>query len=242
MSNPWSLSVSKKSANFNHKRKKEVPLDDVGFRTAGEQLMLSSQQADGKFKNRNSRTDSFDAVSSTTTMNRNSIRNTLSQPSSTQNLPPYQPFQPNYNSQGKRLGTNGPFINPLRKSDDNGYGGSSFSRPCNQNDSSSNKSTYSSNVNKTNAFTGNQPISTELREICSNEKAKNLDANIVERILNEIIDKKSELTWDEIGGLNKVKQELKEIVMLPMIRPDLFVGLLSPCKGLLLFGPPGTGE
>ena len=51
------------------------------------------------------------------------------------------------------------------------------------------------------------------------------------------------VTFQDIGGLDDVKELLQELVMLPLQRPDLFKGeLLKPCKGILLFGPPGTGK
>ena len=51
-------------------------------------------------------------------------------------------------------------------------------------------------------------------------------------------------TFDEIGGLGDTKRALQEIVILPLLRPELFSGgsLLKPVKGCLLYGPPGTGK
>ncbi|XP_020981351.1 uncharacterized protein LOC107492402 [Arachis duranensis] len=52
------------------------------------------------------------------------------------------------------------------------------------------------------------------------------------------------VTFDDIGALENVKDTLKELVMLPLQRPELFSKgqLAKPCKGILLFGPPGTGK
>ncbi|KAL6979530.1 hypothetical protein U1Q18_021191 [Sarracenia purpurea var. burkii] len=51
------------------------------------------------------------------------------------------------------------------------------------------------------------------------------------------------VTFDDIGSLDEIKESLQELVMLPLRRPDLFKGgLLKPCRGILLFGPPGTGK
>ena len=51
-------------------------------------------------------------------------------------------------------------------------------------------------------------------------------------------------TFDEIGGLGETKRALQEIVILPLLRPELFSGgsLLKPVKGCMLYGPPGTGK
>ncbi|XP_004511542.1 uncharacterized protein [Cicer arietinum] len=51
------------------------------------------------------------------------------------------------------------------------------------------------------------------------------------------------VTFSDIGALEETKESLQELVMLPLRRPDLFEGgLLKPCRGILLFGPPGTGK
>ncbi|XP_054798078.1 uncharacterized protein LOC129303083 isoform X3 [Prosopis cineraria] len=53
-----------------------------------------------------------------------------------------------------------------------------------------------------------------------------------------------DVEFDSIGGLEKIKQALFELVILPLKRPELFSygKLLGPQKGVLLYGPPGTGK
>ena len=50
------------------------------------------------------------------------------------------------------------------------------------------------------------------------------------------------VTWEDIVELKTAKRLLKEAVVMPIRYPDLFTGLLAPWKGVLLFGPPGTGK
>lgn len=82
----------------------------------------------------------------------------------------------------------------------------------------------------------------EYNPILDDERLKNIDKKIAERILNEVVHKGQETKWDDIAGLENVKQAINEIVVYPMQNPELFQGLLAPAKGLLLFGPPGTGK
>jgi transitional endoplasmic reticulum ATPase len=49
--------------------------------------------------------------------------------------------------------------------------------------------------------------------------------------------------WNEIGGLDEVKQQLQEAVEWPLKKPGLFKKMgIKPPKGILLFGPPGCGK
>lgn len=58
----------------------------------------------------------------------------------------------------------------------------------------------------------------------------------------EVIEK-PEVTYDDIGGLEKQIKEIRETVELPLLKPELYkkVGI-DPPKGVLLAGPPGTGK
>ena len=51
------------------------------------------------------------------------------------------------------------------------------------------------------------------------------------------------VTYEDIGGLGKELQKIREIIELPMKSPELFKRLgITPPKGVLLHGPPGTGK
>ena len=74
------------------------------------------------------------------------------------------------------------------------------------------------------------------------ERLKNFEPKIIELIMSEIMDHGPPVAWDDIAGLEFAKATIKEIVVWPMLRPDIFTGLRGPPKGILLFGPPGTGK
>ncbi len=58
-----------------------------------------------------------------------------------------------------------------------------------------------------------------------------------------VIIEKPKVSWEDVGGLDMQAREIKEVVELPLKKPELFekVGITPP-KGILLYGKPGTGK
>jgi len=61
--------------------------------------------------------------------------------------------------------------------------------------------------------------------------------------LREVLVQVPNVKWDDIGGLESAKQELREAVEWPLKYPDSFERFgVRPPKGVLIYGPPGTGK
>ncbi|GBE55457.1 ATP-dependent zinc metalloprotease FtsH [archaeon BMS3Bbin15] len=61
--------------------------------------------------------------------------------------------------------------------------------------------------------------------------------------LREVYVEVPNIKWEDIGGLSDIKAKLREAVEWPIKYPEAFVKLgIKPTKGILLFGPPGTGK
>ncbi|XP_050234011.1 uncharacterized protein LOC126682395 isoform X2 [Mercurialis annua] len=65
---------------------------------------------------------------------------------------------------------------------------------------------------------------------------------LAEGLCRDIVRGNPDVKWENIKGLENAKKLLKEAVVMPIKYPTYFTGLLSPWKGILLFGPPGTGK
>ncbi|WP_421907986.1 CDC48 family AAA ATPase [Methanolacinia petrolearia] len=71
------------------------------------------------------------------------------------------------------------------------------------------------------------------------EALKHVEPSAMREVLVEV----PNISWEDIGGLEDVKEELMEAVEWPLKYPDIFTKLkTSPPSGILLFGPPGTGK
>ena len=110
--------------------------------------------------------------------------------------------------------------------------------PQNNNNTNNNRQNYNNSVNNNSNANNNN----------SNNNANKKDDKAIvtndlrDKILSEIVESKPDVKFDDVVGLQEAKQILKEIIIIPNLRPDLFTGLRSPPRGLLLFGPPGTGK
>ncbi len=61
--------------------------------------------------------------------------------------------------------------------------------------------------------------------------------------LREIYLEIPEVSWDQVGGLEEVKERLKESIEWPLTKPEMFEHFgINPPRGILLFGAPGTGK
>ena len=82
----------------------------------------------------------------------------------------------------------------------------------------------------------------EKMEVCMDD-FKEAIRDIESSALREIYVEVPEVSWDEVGGLNEVKDRLKESVEWPLTKPELFEHFgIKPPRGIVLFGAPGTGK
>lgn len=61
--------------------------------------------------------------------------------------------------------------------------------------------------------------------------------------MREVLINRPNIKWEDIGGLQSSKEKLRELIELPLLRPDLYRKAgIKPSKGVLISGPPGTGK
>ena len=79
--------------------------------------------------------------------------------------------------------------------------------------------------------------------IVTGDDFKEAQKEIQPSALREVLVQIPDIKWDDVGGLDDVKQELKEAVEWPLKHPETFQRLgIRPPKGTLLYGIPGTGK
>jgi len=68
------------------------------------------------------------------------------------------------------------------------------------------------------------------------------DAELAQQLERDMLDGSPGVRWEDIAGLAEAKRVLQEAAVLPLQMPEYFTGIRRPFKGVLLFGPPGTGK
>ncbi|CDW76048.1 katanin p60 atpase-containing subunit a1 [Stylonychia lemnae] len=68
------------------------------------------------------------------------------------------------------------------------------------------------------------------------------DADLIQMLERDVLDKNPQVQFDDIAELDETKNLLQEAVLLPILMPQFFKGIRRPWKGILMFGPPGTGK
>jgi len=90
-----------------------------------------------------------------------------------------------------------------------------------------------------------KPIPVDMLEkmIVTMDDFKNAHRGIDPSAMREFFVEIPKVSWEDIGGLEEVKQSLREAVEWPLTQPEVFkrMGINAP-RGILLYGPPGTGK
>ncbi|TXT61712.1 MAG: Vps4-like ATPase [Promethearchaeota archaeon] len=68
------------------------------------------------------------------------------------------------------------------------------------------------------------------------------EKELLDTISGTILSESPNVKWKDIAGLQSSKQILREAIVLPILKPELFTGARKPWSGVLLFGPPGCGK
>jgi len=90
-----------------------------------------------------------------------------------------------------------------------------------------------------------EPIPAEILEsmVVDRNDFNNALKDVQPSALREVTIEVPNVKWEDVGGLKKMKEELKQAVEWPLKYPDSFKKMgITPPRGVLLYGPPGTGK
>ena len=102
-----------------------------------------------------------------------------------------------------------------------------------------NLNNFNNNMNSNNNNINNNSNNNQNKQKSIHDKEED---EMDDKIESEIMMKNPGVKFDDIIGMKEMKRILYEIIVVPTIRPDLFTGIRKPQRGILLFGPPGTGK
>lgn len=70
-------------------------------------------------------------------------------------------------------------------------------------------------------------------KLFKDDRLKGIDKSMIELIKSEIIFNLEGIDWSKVAGLDAAKSKIREVAILPLLRPDLFTGIRTPPKGKL---------
>jgi len=95
-------------------------------------------------------------------------------------------------------------------------------------------------------LSGSRPMKStakkDIKETGGEEEISDEEQEILDMISGTILTESPNVKWSDIAGLKSSKQVLREAIVLPILKPELFTGARKPWSGVLLFGPPGCGK
>lgn len=96
---------------------------------------------------------------------------------------------------------------------------------------------------KINPETGDFPADELQKLFVAQADFENALAEIAPSALREVLVEKPNVRWDDIGGLDDVKKQIRTAIEAPLKYPELFTDMkIRTPRGILLYGPPGTGK
>jgi len=121
-------------------------------------------------------------------------------------------------------------LNILRKADENKYNIETY------------KKKMEDYIKKAKEMEEKDQESKKIKVDAGGGKEDDENAKLMEQLSGTLITEKPNVKWEDVAGLEKAKEALREAVVIPIQFPQLFKGKRKPWKGILLYGPPGTGK
>lgn len=86
-------------------------------------------------------------------------------------------------------------------------------------------------------------LSTNIKSICWSDFEYALETYRPSQRIEVVESTLPKRDWNDIGGYQKLKDKMKQAILLPLLKPQVFIKLgIKPPSGLLLYGPSGCGK